>query len=203
MTLELSMAKKDLERNKKPLFAPTKSQNLEQQRQNNFRYHPKNPKSRYNNPYRYSHQNPIPPSNYLCHSCFQPGHYINHCPLSTKTRDFSNNSPTEVRPYHQTRNFQNQTPNNIFDNRSISSNLSTEDLSRNGSSPTSIDKNRPSNTPYQGQKRCFGEFKCHKCKRKWMSGNSWANTTQRCIKCKIEVFPSKQRPLEKVEEGVL
>ncbi|ESN93549.1 hypothetical protein HELRODRAFT_88534, partial [Helobdella robusta] len=52
-------------------------------------------------------------------------------------------------------------------------------------------------TPYQGKKRCFGEFKCPKCKRKWVSGNSWANIGQDCIKCKINVYPHKQRPLEK------
>ncbi|GBP56307.1 Zinc finger CCHC domain-containing protein 24 [Eumeta japonica] len=47
-------------------------------------------------------------------------------------------------------------------------------------------------TPYQGKKRCFGEFKCPKCKRKWMSGNSWANFSQQCIKCHINVYPHKQ-----------
>ncbi|XP_048761558.1 zinc finger CCHC domain-containing protein 24-like isoform X4 [Ostrea edulis] len=52
-------------------------------------------------------------------------------------------------------------------------------------------------TPYQGKKRCFGEYKCPKCKRKWMSGNSWANTGQSCIKCNIMVYPHKQRPLDK------
>ncbi|XP_014204625.1 zinc finger CCHC domain-containing protein 24-like isoform X2 [Copidosoma floridanum] len=52
-------------------------------------------------------------------------------------------------------------------------------------------------TPYQGKKRCFGEYKCPKCKRKWMSGNSWANMGQECIKCRINVYPNKQRPLEK------
>lgn len=52
-------------------------------------------------------------------------------------------------------------------------------------------------TPYQGKKRCFGEYKCPKCKRKWMSGNSWANMGQECIKCHINVYPFKQRPLEK------
>ncbi|XP_044738272.1 zinc finger CCHC domain-containing protein 24-like isoform X2 [Chrysoperla carnea] len=52
-------------------------------------------------------------------------------------------------------------------------------------------------TPYQGRKRCFGEYKCPKCKRKWMSGNSWANMGQECIKCRINVYPHKQRPLEK------
>lgn len=52
-------------------------------------------------------------------------------------------------------------------------------------------------TPYQGKKRCFGEYKCPKCKRKWMSGNSWANMGQECIKCHINVYPHKQRSLEK------
>ena len=47
-------------------------------------------------------------------------------------------------------------------------------------------------TPYQGKKRCFGEYKCPKCKRKWMSGNSWANMGQECIKCHINVYPHKQ-----------
>ena len=47
-------------------------------------------------------------------------------------------------------------------------------------------------TPYQGTKRCFGEFKCPRCKRKWKSGNSWANAGQDCVKCKIMVYPEKQ-----------
>eukprot|EP00794_Sanderia_malayensis_P016695 gene16695-18389_t len=52
-------------------------------------------------------------------------------------------------------------------------------------------------TPYQGKKRCFGEYKCPSCKRKWMSGNSWANMGQMCVKCNINVYPHKQRPLDK------
>lgn len=47
-------------------------------------------------------------------------------------------------------------------------------------------------TPYQGKKRCFGMFRCPGCKRKWMSGNSWANMAQQCLKCKINVYPHKQ-----------
>lgn len=82
-----------------------------------------------------------PPPNYLCHLCFNKGHYIKDCP--------------QARP-------------------------KGEGL-----------------TPYQGKKRCFGEYKCPKCKRKWMSGNSWANMGQECIKCHINVYPQKQRPLEK------
>uniref|UniRef100_A0A3B3C247 Zinc finger CCHC-type containing 24 n=1 Tax=Oryzias melastigma TaxID=30732 RepID=A0A3B3C247_ORYME len=82
-----------------------------------------------------------PPPNYLCHLCFNKGHYIKDCP--------------QARP-------------------------KGEGL-----------------TPYQGKKRCFGEYKCPKCKRKWMSGNSWSNMGQECIKCHINVYPHKQRPLEK------
>uniref|UniRef100_A0A4X1SJ86 Zinc finger CCHC-type containing 24 n=1 Tax=Sus scrofa TaxID=9823 RepID=A0A4X1SJ86_PIG len=77
-----------------------------------------------------------PPPNYLCHLCFNKGHYIKDCP--------------QARP-------------------------KGEGL-----------------TPYQGKKRCFGEYKCPKCKRKWMSGNSWANMGQECIKCHINVYPHKQ-----------
>ncbi|XP_055314381.1 uncharacterized protein LOC129575246 [Sitodiplosis mosellana] len=58
-------------------------------------------------------------------------------------------------------------------------------------------KKNEGRTPYQGKKRCFGEYKCTKCKRKWMSGNSWANMAQECIKCQIKIYPHKQRPLEK------
>lgn len=48
------------------------------------------------------------------------------------------------------------------------------------------------NTPYQGRRRCFGEYRCEKCNRTWMSGNSWANTAQMCQTCQIRVFPYKQ-----------
>jgi len=47
-------------------------------------------------------------------------------------------------------------------------------------------------TPYQGKKRCFGEYQCPRCKRKWMSGNSWSNSGQECIKCHVNVYPHKQ-----------
>ncbi|XP_072312658.1 zinc finger CCHC domain-containing protein 24-like [Eucyclogobius newberryi] len=52
-------------------------------------------------------------------------------------------------------------------------------------------------TPYQGEGRCFGEYKCDMCNRKWMSASSWANMGQECTKCKVNVFPHTQRPLEK------
>jgi len=40
-------------------------------------------------------------------------------------------------------------------------------------------------TPYQGQKRCFGEFECKTCGRRWMSGNSWANCGEWMIPCQL------------------
>ncbi|KAK6752180.1 hypothetical protein RB195_003539 [Necator americanus] len=52
-------------------------------------------------------------------------------------------------------------------------------------------------TPYQGRKKCYGEFQCQQCKRKWTSQNSVANEAQSCIKCHIPVFPHKQLPVEK------
>lgn len=51
-------------------------------------------------------------------------------------------------------------------------------------------------TPYQGKRRCFGEYKCPKCNRQWMSSNSWANFGQQCKKCHRNVYPHKQRPLQ-------
>ncbi|XP_039756355.1 zinc finger CCHC domain-containing protein 24-like isoform X2 [Pararge aegeria] len=52
-------------------------------------------------------------------------------------------------------------------------------------------------TPYQGKKRCFGEYRCPQCKRRWMSANSWANSGQDCNKCRINVYPHRQMPLHK------
>ncbi|CAJ0563758.1 unnamed protein product, partial [Mesorhabditis spiculigera] len=52
-------------------------------------------------------------------------------------------------------------------------------------------------TPYQGRKKCYGEFQCQHCKRKWTSQNSVANEAQSCIKCHVPVFPHKQLPVEK------
>ena len=55
-------------------------------------------------------------------------------------------------------------------------------------------------TPYQGPKRCFGEFKCPKCNREWQSGYSWANTGQECKDCNVRIFPYKQSKLEKSDD---
>ncbi|EDO49453.1 predicted protein, partial [Nematostella vectensis] len=52
-------------------------------------------------------------------------------------------------------------------------------------------------TPYQGKRRVFGEFTCHQCSRSWQSGNSWANTGQKCQTCDIMIYPHHQRPLER------
>ena len=64
--------------------------------------------------------------------------------------------------------------------------------------------NNKGKTPYQGKKqgedRCFGEFKCPKCKRKWQSGFSWPNMGQECKSCNAGyVKPYKQSPLQKSE----
>ncbi|KAF6251282.1 hypothetical protein COO60DRAFT_1676828 [Scenedesmus sp. NREL 46B-D3] len=60
----------------------------------------------------------------------------------------------------------------------------------------------PGLTPYQGDKRCFGFYRCPTCRRRWTSGNSWANMGQECQKCLINVYPYKQQPLEKSEEDL-
>jgi len=52
-------------------------------------------------------------------------------------------------------------------------------------------------TPYQGRKKCYGEFTCGQCKRRWTSQNSVANEAQNCIKCALPVFPHKQLPVDK------
>ncbi|KAL0491970.1 zinc finger CCHC domain-containing protein [Acrasis kona] len=56
------------------------------------------------------------------------------------------------------------------------------------------------NTPYQGDKRVYGYFQCSSCRRKWESGNSWANKGQECKRCDVIVYPYSQKPLKKVEE---
>lgn len=53
-------------------------------------------------------------------------------------------------------------------------------------------------TPYQGKKRCFGEFACQNCGKNWKSANSKANTPQECTRCHNFVFPSKQSSLDNV-----
>ncbi len=47
-------------------------------------------------------------------------------------------------------------------------------------------------TPYQGKKRCFGEYKCQRCAKIWSSANSRSNEYQECTKCGSQVYPQKQ-----------
>lgn len=47
-------------------------------------------------------------------------------------------------------------------------------------------------TPYQGSKRMYGYFQCPQFKRRWQSGNSWANCGQECKPCHIMVYPYEQ-----------
>ncbi|CAG7677732.1 unnamed protein product [Allacma fusca] len=51
-------------------------------------------------------------------------------------------------------------------------------------------------TPVQEEgRKVFGHFKCHKCSRFWCSAHSWANSSQKCRNCNIDVFPFIQQPL--------
>ncbi|XP_043229905.1 zinc finger CCHC domain-containing protein 24-like [Amphibalanus amphitrite] len=52
-------------------------------------------------------------------------------------------------------------------------------------------------TPYQGKRRCFGQYQCSSCLRLWVSSRSWANTQQACQDCKVYVYPHRQRSLYK------
>lgn len=102
------------------------------------------------------------PEGYMCHLCFTNTHFIRDCPL-VSVRD------------------------------SASFVLYSKWLDRfivlmHLQARPRID----GKTPYQGKKRCFGEYQCPKCMRKWMSGNSWANFSQDCIRCKVKVYPHKQ-----------
>jgi len=55
-------------------------------------------------------------------------------------------------------------------------------------------------TPYQGKKRCFGEFKCQACGKEWKSANSRANETQTCTRCYMQVLPIRQKSLQSLYE---
>jgi hypothetical protein len=52
-------------------------------------------------------------------------------------------------------------------------------------------------TPYQGKHKTFGYYHCDTCKYEWHSGNSWANTSQTCKKCMIDIYPYRQEKPEK------
>lgn len=58
------------------------------------------------------------------------------------------------------------------------------------------------NTPYQGKRRCFGEFECAGCGKRWKSANSRANEAQKCTKCFRNVFPQRQKSFESLYENM-
>ncbi|KAK3554280.1 hypothetical protein QTP70_020148 [Hemibagrus guttatus] len=131
-----------------------------------------------------------PPPNYLCHLCFNKGHYIKDCPQTLFPLLPSPDHVTEFLEYFK----KPRTCGSLFESNvhciSLTGYITGKDMHLARPKGEGL-------TPYQGKKRCFGEYKCPKCKRKWMSGNSWANMGQECIKCHINVYPHKQRPLEK------
>jgi len=55
-------------------------------------------------------------------------------------------------------------------------------------------------TPYQGKKRCFGEFRCPACGKEWKSANSRANESQTCTRCYMQVLPTRQKSLQSLYE---
>ena len=55
-------------------------------------------------------------------------------------------------------------------------------------------------TPYQGKKRCFGEYRCQRCMKTWKSANSRANEPQVCTNCHASVYAMKQKSLQSMYE---
>lgn len=51
-------------------------------------------------------------------------------------------------------------------------------------------------TPYEGHMKCFGLYRCDKCKKNWASPNSWADSYQKCKGCNGHIYPHTQFPLE-------
>ncbi|XP_062519922.1 zinc finger CCHC domain-containing protein 24-like [Corticium candelabrum] len=54
-------------------------------------------------------------------------------------------------------------------------------------------------TPYQGDRRSFGEYECSQCSRTWKSANSFANFGQMCQTCNTMVYAHTMKPLERPE----
>lgn len=65
------------------------------------------------------------------------------------------------------------------------SNENNEKNDNNGTAENNSDKK----TPYQGNRKTFGFFRCTECDRSWASAHSWANTSQRCLNCDEDVYP--------------
>ena len=53
-------------------------------------------------------------------------------------------------------------------------------------------------TPYQGKQRVFGFYRCTQCGKHWKSGGSWANRSQECKSCMIDIYPYRQHPRNKI-----
>ena len=51
---------------------------------------------------------------------------------------------------------------------------------------------------YSGPEPCFGEYYCEKCDRCWKSSKSYIGKYQKCVQCKSDCWPVKQRGKEKV-----
>ncbi|XP_065904985.1 zinc finger CCHC domain-containing protein 24-like [Dysidea avara] len=57
-------------------------------------------------------------------------------------------------------------------------------------------------TPYQGDKKRFGEYQCPQCGREWKSAYSWANMGQECKTCNINVYPHTQEGVGNESRGL-
>ena len=51
---------------------------------------------------------------------------------------------------------------------------------------------------YRGPQPCFGEYYCEKCDRCWKSTKSYIGMFQKCVQCKSNCWPVKQREKRKV-----
>ncbi|CAF0962332.1 unnamed protein product [Brachionus calyciflorus] len=47
-------------------------------------------------------------------------------------------------------------------------------------------------------KKCFGEYECNSCMKKWKSANTYINIPQECSKCHTLVYATKQNSLSKI-----
>jgi len=54
-------------------------------------------------------------------------------------------------------------------------------------------------TPFQGQIRVYGYFRCGNCDRRWESGSTWRDKWQKCQGCESECYPYAQRILHQKE----
>ena len=54
-------------------------------------------------------------------------------------------------------------------------------------------------TPFQGQIRVYGYFRCGNCHRRWESGSTFRDKLQKCQGCESECYPHEQRILRQKE----